>query len=346
MTMKVKLDDVAKRLNISVAAVSMALNDKKGVSDETRERVLQVAREMGYKLKSSTKTAPDDAGQKRYIQLIRLKKHGLVAADTAFFAEVVEGIEEATKKAGYQLLIANHYINELQEEAFHSDEYDHADGAIIFATELESEDVAFLRNLNKKFVILDSYFVDHEWNTILMNNHGAAYQAIAHLKAKGHTQIGYLKSNTPIYNFQKRYHGYLDAMDIMGLEVEERFSILLEPTLAGAQRDMDRVLVKLTSSDLPTAFLADNDIIAVGAINAMKNKGIRIPEDVSIIGIDDMPFCQVIEPRLTTVRIFKKEMGREAVSLLLRILDQDGSYTQKIEINTELIERQSVKVIV
>lgn len=340
--MKMKLVDIAKKLDISVAAVSMALNAKKGVSDETRALVMQTAMEMGYKIKSS-QCSNEDSAHKKYLQLIRLKKHGLVATDTAFFAEVVEGIEAAAKKAGYQLLISNFYVNELDKDAYELVDYDNADGVIIFATELGSEDVAFMRRINKKIVILDNFFVDHGWDAILMNNHGAAFQAIDHFYKKGHKRIGYLRSNTSMYNFEKRYQGYEESMKSMNLDINSDYILSLEPTLAGAQRDMSVLLEKMDLNVLPTAFLADNDIIAAGAINAMKMSGIRVPQDVSVIGIDDMPFCQMMESKLTTIRIFKHEMGQEAVELLQKIKNHDGHYTQKIEINTELVERESVK---
>lgn len=342
--MKIKMDDLARKLDLSVAAVSMALNNKKGVSEETRERVMRAAEEMGYKRKAASKPI-EDVTQKKYLQLIRLKKHGLVAADTAFFSEVVDGIDEAAKKAGYQLLISNLYINDIKQNSFVSEDYDHADGVIVFATELDSEDVSFLHDLKKRIVILDSYFVDQGWDTILMNNYEAAFQAIQYFYKKGHRRIGYLRSNTPIYNFQKRYLGYMESMELMDLAIIDSDTLLLEPTIAGAQRDMEQLLVDIKPDQLPTAFLADNDIIAAGAINAMKNKGIRIPQDVSVIGIDDMPFCQITDPKLTTIRIFKNQIGREAVALLLRSMRKDGNYSQKIEINTELIERESVETI-
>lgn len=342
--MKIKMDDLARKLDISVAAVSMALNNKKGVSDETRQRVMKAAKEMGYRVKTVSKPT-EDGSQKKYLQLIRLKKHGLVAADTAFFAEVVDGIEEAAKKAGYQLLISNFYINDINGNSFESEDYDHADGVIVFATELEGGDVAFLHDLKKKIVILDSYFVDQGWNTILMNNYEAAFQAIQCFYNKGHRRIGYLRSNTPIYNFQRRYQGYKESMELLDLEIVKSDTLLLEPTIAGAQRDMEQLLEELRPEQLPTAFLADNDIIAAGAINAMKNKGIRIPQDVSVIGIDDMPFCQITDPKLTTIRIFKNQIGREAVALLLRSIKKDGKHSQKIEISTELVERESVETL-
>jgi LacI family transcriptional regulator len=181
--MKIKMDDLARKLDLSVGAVSMALNNKKGVSEETRQRVVQAAQEMGYKLKSASKPT-EDVSQKKYLQLIRLKKHGLVAADTAFFSEVGDGIDEAAKKAGYQLLISNLYINDIKRNSFESEDYDHADGVIVFATELDSEDVSFLHDLKKKIVILDSYFVDQGWDTILMNNYEAAFQAIQYFYKK------------------------------------------------------------------------------------------------------------------------------------------------------------------
>lgn len=340
--MKVKLDDLAKRLDLSVAAVSMALNDKKGVSHQTRERVLDTALEMGYKVKKSGFETLQNKEPNQYIKLIRLKKHGLVAADTAFFAEVVEGIEEESKRNGYQLLISNYYVNDLSDALFESENYEQVAGVIVFATELESDDVAVFRSLKRKFVVLDSYFVDREWNTVLINNHSAVYQAVKYLKSKGHIQIGYLKSNTPIYNFEKRFNGYLEALQMMGLVYQEKFTIRLEPTLIGAQRDMEDDLKQRQIKDFPTAFLADNDIIAVGAMNSIKMKGIKIPQDVSVIGIDDMPFCQAVDPKLTTIKIYKKEMGREAVQLLLSTIHQEGKYTQKREINTELVIRDSV----
>lgn len=340
--MKIKLDDLAKHLDLSVAAVSMALNNKKGVSDQTRDRVLGAAQEMGYKVKSTDMAIVEERNANRFIKLIRLKKHGLVAADTAFFAEVVEGIEEESRSNGFQLLVSNYYVDELTDALFESENYEQVAGVIIFATELESDDVNAFRALKRKFVVLDSYFVDHEWNTVLINNHSAVYQAVKYLKSNGHVGIGYLKSNTPIYNFEKRFNGYQEALQMMGLDYEEKFTIELEPTLSGAQRDMEIRFKQLQKLELPTAFLADNDIIAVGAMNAMKMNGIKIPEDVSIIGIDDMPFCQVVDPKLTTIKIYKREMGREAVLLLLSAINQECQYTQKREINTELINRDSV----
>lgn len=342
--MKIKLDDLAKQLNISVAAVSMALNDKKGVSDETRERVIKVAKEMGYEIKVTQKVE-EEKESKKYIKLIRLKKHGLVAADTAFFAAVVEGIEEECKKNGYQMLVSNYKVEELTEAIIEEELSASVSGNIVFATELAQEDVMFLNNCKSPFVILDSFFIDQDWNTVLMNNFNATYQAVKHLLKNGHTQIGYLKSSKSIYNFDRRYSGYKDALNATGLILNEGYTMSLEPTLLGAESDMDLLLQGMSREQLPTAFVADNDIIALGGMNALKKHGYHVPADISIIGIDDMPFCEMVSPKLSTIKIFKREMGREAVRLLLSGVNKETPYTQKREINTMIIERESVRNI-
>ncbi|MBN2221251.1 MAG: LacI family DNA-binding transcriptional regulator [Vallitaleaceae bacterium] len=349
--MKIKLGDIAKQLNISVAAVSMAINGKKGVSDETRDQVIKLATELGYIFKEVPKEeVPEERENKKYIKLLRLRKHGLVATDTDFFAAVIDGIEEECRKNGYQLLISNFGLKDLTTEILEKEMSAEVEGQVIFATELEEEDVLFLEGCRSPFVILDSFFHHQDWNFVLMNNGNATYQAVRYLNTQGHQEIGYLKSSERIYNFERRFGGYLEAMDVNGLKVDPAHIVHLEPTLQGAQRDMEEILSELSKKKslakaLPSAFVADNDIIALGAINALKQYGLEVPKDVSVIGIDDMPFCEMTSPKLTTIKIFKREMGREAVRLLLDVMERKSPYTQKRELNTMLLERESVRRI-
>lgn len=343
--MKVKLSDLAKELKISVAAVSMALNNKKGVSDETRQRVMQLAHAKGYQIKSPHGAIDEEKQEKKYIKLLRMQKHGLIAIDTAFFGTVIEGIEEECKNQGYELLISYKSLQELNHWDIEEECGNNIQGLIIFATELDDSDMLAFRDIRKPIVILDSYFIGEHWDTVLMNNEGAAYQAVKYLAQCGHRKIGYLKSSTPIYNFRKRFIGYLDALQGEGLTFDSQLNFELEPTLVGAQRDMEILLQEKDIKELPTAFVADNDIIAVGAMNALQKNNIQIPEEISMIGIDDMPFCQAVRPELTTVKVYKKEIGKEAVNTLIRNIGTKRNIVQKREINTELIIRNSVKVL-
>ena len=339
--MKIKLSDIAEEMGLSVAAVSMAINQKKGVSDETREQVLKVANQMGYKFKKNKSHHLEQDHKKRFIKLVRITKHGLVVSDTAFFTQVIEGIEKQTKKLGYEFMISNISLVKSDPHQIMREYHPEVDGMIILCTELDKEDVSDLINPPCPITILDRKF-DYSIDTILMNNPKAARQAVSYLIEMGHVQIGYLKSSTSIYNFESRFKSYRESIAANQLPLNVNHIFELEPTIEGAYRDMKEALTQHGLGDLPTAFLADNDIIAMGAMNAMKEAGIAIPEQVSVVGIDDMPFCTLVTPKLTTIRIFKEEIGREAAKMLAEKIEGHTRYSKTILVDTELVERESV----
>lgn len=342
MTMKIKLSDLAKELDISVAAVSMALNQKKGVSDETRDKVLELAREKGYKIKEIPLETEEELDVKRYIKLLRIQKHGLVAIDTAFFSSLIDGIDVECKKNNIELIVSNVKFADLSPEWIQSAFDNTVSGAIILATELETGDVTFLDGIDVPFIILDSYFPGKEWDFVLMNNNAAIYQAVDYLIKSGHQKIGYIKSNTHIYNFGARFSSYREALEQKELVYDPKYTFEIEPTLDGAHRDMLEIINHQKDLSFPTAFISDNDIIAAGAMSAFAEKDIKVPEHISVIGIDDMPFAQMIQPKLTTCRIYKHEIGITAVKILLKKLNGDEMTTCKTEINSHLVIRQSV----
>ena len=242
--MKVKLSDIAKEMNLSVAAVSMAINNKSGVSEETRIDVLKAAEEMGYKFKKPIIKETVEPAEKKFIKLLRIKKHGLVLMETAFFAAVIDGIEEQCRKMGYELLISN-IILDLENPNQISDEY-HEDvkGLISLCTELDENDVLPLIAVECPKVILDRRF-EHNIDTVLMNNQKASRQAIGFFYDLGHRDIGYLRSSKRIYNFDSRFRSYLKKMEALNLTVQDDHIIELEPTIEGAGRDMREFLKHL-----------------------------------------------------------------------------------------------------
>ncbi len=339
--MKVKLTDIAEKMGISTAAVSMAINNKEGVSEETRLKVLEVAEELGYKIRKKSIKEPET---KRFIKLLRIRKHGLVVMETDFFAAVISGIEEQCKKRGYELLISNIQLDTERPKQLADEFHNDVDGMIALCTELDEEDVQAFKEMKCPLVILDNKF-EFNIDTVLINNQKAVRQGVRYLHDNGHRQIGYLKSNTHIYNFGSRYRSYCVALDMLGLITNEQAVIELEPTIQGAHNDMIKYIEENGVENFPTAFLADNDNIALGAVNAMQEKGIKIPEDISVVGIDDMPFCPIVSPKLTTIKIFKEEIGRHAVKMLLDQINEESECSKKTEIDTMLIERDSVKTL-
>jgi len=179
-----------------------------------------------------------------------------------------------------------------------------------------------------------------DFDTVSIDNTDSTFIATRYLIGKGHIRIGYLKSKVAIQNFRFREYGFHRAVRSCGLDLDPDFILELDPSMEGARKDLSDILA--TGKLLPTAFVADNDNIALGACKALQDAGYRIPEDVSVIGFDDMPFCEIASPPLTTVRVFKQEMGAAAVRRLVDRLTGERKICSKTQICTEFIERDSV----
>lgn len=333
--MKPTVKDIAAAANVSPATVSNALNNRKGVSDEIKRLVFKVAKDMGYTNKSSM--------ERNTIRFVIYKRHGYVVSDTPFFSSLIEGIEKQCRSQGYELLVSHvNTYDEDYKEMINSINSDYSSGIILLATEMVTEDLEMFQNVRVPVVLLDNYFKNSIYDSVLINNTDASYKATKYLIENGHTDIGYLHSSVHINNFHFRRQGYEDAMVEHGLKADERYQMCLEPTMEGSYRDM-KIVLEGSNAVLPTAFYADNDIIAFGAMKALMEKGIRIPDDISIVGFDDMPFCEMTNPRLTTIKVFKQEMGSIAVRRLMQKMSGNDNIIQKIEVGTELVIRDSHK---
>lgn len=330
--MKSSIKQISEISGFSPATVSNVMNNKKGVNKETAERILKIAREVGYINESHISS----------IKLVIYKKNGLVVSDTPFFSLLIEGIERESRANDLETVICN--IDE-QDEDFEQMRSqilsDHTSGILLLATELAAEDVKLFKNAAAPLVMLDGWFEEMTFDTVLINNTDSVYNAVKYLVQKGHREIGYLASNVRIRNFYYREMGYKRALQNSGIPLNPAYTAELTPTMDGAYKSMLEYLEK--KPELPTAFFADNDIIAFGAMKALKQKGYKIPNDVSIIGFDDMPFCEISSPSLTTIRVFKQEMGQTAVKRLIDKMKSDSGISTKIQICTEFIERDSVK---
>lgn len=330
--MKVGIKQIAELAGISPATVSNVLNHKKGVSKKTMEQVLRVARETGYLKENCIKT----------IKLVIYKKHGMVVGETPFFHALIEGVEKECRSRGFALEICG--LN--RESADFADVLDgllqdYTAAILLLATELDEEDMKPFIKAVSPVAVLDSWFPALQFNSVLINNVDAVRQAVSHLIEAGHRQIGHLKSNVVINNFEFRKEGYVSALAQKELIHDLAFTIDLTPTMEGAYLDMAAYLKN--DPTLPTAYFADNDIIALGAIKALKQHGVKVPQDVSVIGFDDMPFCEISSPRLTTIRVHKHELGAQAVKCLCDEIQHKSKGCIKLEVCTEFVERDSVE---
>lgn len=338
--MKIRVRDIAIRAGVSPATVSNALNGRPGVSQENAEKILHISNEMGY---FSTKTPPKNTVEKKYVRLVMFKRHGLVVMDTQFFMELVESIERECRLQGYDLAMTHIHV-------MHDSDYrkqvqsiceEKCAGIIVLATEMNLEDLALFNDCVSPLLALDNLFRHEKVHSVAINNYEAGYVATKALFDAGHQQIGHITSNQMFNNMRYRRKGYEAVMDEKKHSVDENSFWRVTPTYDGAYEDM--LCLLRTGRKPPTAFFAGNDIIAAGCVRALTEEGYHVPQDVSIIGMDDVQMCQICTPKLSTMRVYRREMGIVAVQTLLRLVDRmDQEPVMKTEISVSLIERESV----
>lgn len=331
--MKVSIRDLSKMTGFSPATISNALNHKKGVNRETAEEIFRVARETGY-LSTNAVTK---------IKLLLFKKNGLIIEDTPFFQSLIEGFEEECHRLGYEMVIARadqrdaDYEHQVQEHL-----REQGVAVVVLATEMMDGDLEPYRNAPCPLVILDHWSESMEFNSVLINNADAARMITEHILDNGHTEIGYLRGSFRIKGFRSRFVGFQTALKKRRIPYKEEYTITLGTSLNGAYQDMLQYLRK--GNRLPTAFFADNDMIALGAMKALQEMGYRVPEDISLVGFDDLPFSAISTPALTTLRVPNKEMGKMAVRRLAELVEGIGvDAVTKTQVCPCMVYRSTVK---
>ncbi|MDL2232664.1 LacI family DNA-binding transcriptional regulator [Ruminococcaceae bacterium OttesenSCG-928-L11] len=332
--MKINIKKLSELTGFSQATVSNALNNKRGVNRETAELILKTAKEHGYLTESRI-------GR---IKFVMFSAGENVVTDTPFFSALMDGVVEESRAQEMETLIIRLNRTDPDYEAVRAGLLnDPAAALILLATEMTEEDAAPFRDAMSPVVVLDSWFPELGLNSVLINNEDSAFEATEHLIRCGHREIGYLAGGIRIRNFQSRESGFRKALQRCGCPYQEAFTFLLSPTMDGAYEDMKAALQE--NRRLPTAFFADNDIIALGAMKALQEAGHRVPEDVSLIGFDDMPFCSISSPPLTTVRVYKQEMGRAAVKRLVELIRGGDTVPIKSQICNDFTVRGSVRAL-
>lgn len=328
---------LAAMLGLSESAVSLALNYKPGVSRETRQKVMEAAKEHDYDF--SRKQLIKDQKQGAICFLI-YKKSGAVVSDTAFFSDLTDGVNSFCRKEGFDCVIRYLYDDDDFDDQLYALQDARFSGIIVLSTEMTEETLKSFDRLGCPFVFLDSYFEKPQYNFILINNIQGAYTATSHLIRRRRTQPGYLRSSYWISNFEQRADGFYKAIRANGMSTSQSQVIRLTPSQEGAYFDMKNYLA---SGEKPAdCYFADNDLIAIGAMQALKEAGYRIPEDVAIIGFDDIPACELINPALSTVMVPKAYLGETAVNRVTQLIQGRSLHPVKIEISTRLIIRKSV----
>jgi len=336
-----RIVDIAKEAEVSPAAVSLALNNKSGISTEVREKIVTIAANLGYR---NINAAQFNRNENITIKFLKIAKHGHIVNErhNAFITEYMEGIETGVRRQQYKLEVS--FFNKVPiEEIIESEKGTSADGLIILGTELNAHELTFFSELKLPIVFIDTYFPQSVYDCVDMDNVDGVFKAVQYLYNNGHRSIGLVKSSFDTRNFRMREYGFREVMEYFSLPVKEKSIASVDPTFEGALNDMGKYLNK--SRGLPTAFFCMNDIIAYGCIKALRKQGIGIPDDVSIIGFDDLPSSSLAEPLLTTIRVSTRRIGLRALEKLSeRISSHSDEVPENILISGRLIVRNSVRL--
>lgn len=337
--MATTLSDVAKKAGVSLSAVSLVFNNRRGIGNETRQRILQAARDLDYR-----KPPPESSSRpKQTMRFLKISRHGhTVSRDHEnFIADYIEGIDQGARMAGYNLevsMVSQGHVQEIIEILGSIS----AEGAIVLGTEMSCEEVAKLTAVKMPIVLLDTYYDYLSFDFVDMNNLDAAHSIVAHFVENGHREIGFIKGGVEVENFRQREKGFLRAMDYFQLPVNSNSVISVDANFEGAYRDMLAYLRQ--GGRLPPALFISNDIIAYGCIKAMRECKIDVPNDVSVIGFDDLPMSALMDVPLTTFSVSKRNMGLRAFELCAsKVKDGNERFFEKVLISGKLIIRNSVK---
>ena len=342
-TMRLKNKDIAEMLNISTTAVSLAINNRPGVSEETRRKVMALLRDNANEsyesINAAEMTIPGATGS---ILISVHKKNGEIMNDKPFFSDLVETIQQEAMKQQYTVMIAHYMPGQDLVRYMQYLKGIRCDGIIVFGTEIDEADLKEYMRLERPIVLMDTSFDLAAVDAVALDNQNAMYRAVDYAFQMGHRRFGYLRSATPIMNFVHSYDGFRKALRERGIDQEE-IIIDLPTSIDGAYQEMLSFLKDHPNPDMPTIFIAELDYIALGAMKALKETGYRIPEDISMIGYDDVAACEISEPTLTTNRVNHLDIGRLTMQRLVEIIRNPGAYYTTTQVSSELIIRNSVK---
>ena len=337
MIMGISAKELAAKLNLSATAVSMALNNKPGVSTETRALVMKEAENCGYdftKLSQKKNKSGD-------IYCIIYRAHNAILNYAPIFSELTDGIEQECRRNDYHLKTLQIYEKTDNVQKYIEDlRVSGCVGIILLGTEITAAVCNQFLQLLIPLVLLDSYFDSIDCSSVLINNAQGGYLATNYLIERCGKQPGHLRSSYKIENFVERKNGFQRAIREHGMSVSKSILHELSPSIEGAFSDMLEIID--SGDTLAECYFADNDLIAIGAIKALKLRGYKVPADIAIMGFDNISEGRIVDPSLSTIDIPRKFMGQTAVAQLIRQLSNPVPHTVKIEVSTSIVKRFSV----
>jgi len=325
--MKVTLKFLSEKIGVNISTISRTLNNEPGVSTELRKKIIEYAKKYNYQTK-----------KRKSYNILYLIDNKYFSSTSHFYDRVIRGIEEESKKNNLFFI-----FNTLDEGVDSINKtkikFNIATGIILTGVYNEKL-ISELLGLKIPIILVDYYLPTLKIDSILIDNVDGIMTGIKYLVSKGHKRIAYLTGDTTSdIGSYDRLFGYKKALDFFDIEKDDDLLIKCGFTMSSAYEATLNFLKR--SNNPPSAIIGNNDIITIGIMNAINDFGLKVPKDISIIGFDDIPLANEVNPKLTTLHIKKKTMGRMVVTRLLEIINNERIDHNKITIRPELIIRDS-----
>lgn len=327
------LQEVAQRARVSIATVSRVLNKSDKVVPETRAAVEQALLDLGYR--------PSRVARRLRMNNGRAHLVGLIIPDiqNPFYAEIARGVEDAAYASEYALILCNSDEN-LDKERFYLDVMrdESVDGIVM--PPFDDTDVGVVEMVKSGIpvVCVDRSHGKVKTDLVEVDNHQGAFEAVRHLIERGHKSIALIEGRTQVSTSRERRRGYLDALAAHAIAPRKELM-----RTGDFKQESGRILTNelLDLRKPPTALFVCNNLMTVGALGALHQRGVRIPSEVALVGFDDLPWAEALDPPPTVVRQPAYEVGRQAMELLLKRIMAPDRPPVTVRLRPELVIRKS-----
>ncbi len=309
------LQEVAARARVSIATVSRVLNKSDKVVPETRATVEAALRDLGYRPSRVARRLRMNTGHAHLVGLI------IPDIQNPFYAEIARGVEDTAYAHHYAVMLCNSDENPAKER-FYLDvmQAESVDGLVLPPFSEDDAAVVAAVNSGVPVVCVDRSLAHVTTDLVEVDNYAGARAAMAHLFERGHERIGLIEGRSQVSTNRERRRGYVEALAAQGIAVRKELMALKRP---------------------PTALFVGNNLMAVGALAGLRQAGRRVPDDVAVVGFDDVPWAEALDPPLTVVRQPAHEVGRQAMELLLKRIEAPERATVTVRLHPELVVRRS-----
>jgi len=330
------IQDVARATSLSISTISLVLNNKAHVSEETRRRVKQAIRTLGYHpVRSARGLASKASGN---IGFLLADEH--FSAVEPFYTRIFLGSEVEARNHNYYILLTTVPMRLRKNESIPRFLHEKNVDGVIVAGKINHKLIEYIGKLGLPIVLVDYALPGKRYSSVLIDNYKGARVATTHLIETGHSKIAFIGGDPDHPSIAERFAGYKETLTRYGMPIDPSLVITDEEDtrIHNGYNAIERLLNR---GGKPTALFAANDAMAIGCMNYLKATGIRIPGDIAIVGFDDIGLSSHVEPTLSTVKVFTEEMGKIAIRRIVEMIREKTQHVFTVHLPVELIVRAS-----